>query len=202
MITRRAVLLTSAMGVALLAAGSPSWAQGAGAAAATNFVVNLGNQLVAIVNGPGSLEQKREQMHPLIERDVAVNEIGQFVLGRFWRVASPEQQQRFLKLFHAVLLNNITSKLGDFQGVTFRTTSTSERDGDYYVGTLITRPNNQPNNVQWVVSTASGQPKIIDVVAEGTSLRLTQRSDYASYLARNGNNVDALLTAMQRQVAA
>ncbi len=29
----------------------------------------------------------------------------------------------------------------------------------------------------------SGSPKIVDVIAEGTSLRLTQRSDYASYLA-------------------
>jgi phospholipid transport system substrate-binding protein len=67
---------------------------------------------------------------------------------------------------------------------------------------VINRPNQQPNNVQWVVSMASGRPQIVDVIAEGTSLRVTQRSDYASYLARNGNNVDALLTAMQRQVGA
>ncbi len=39
------------------------------------------------------------------------------------------------------------------------------------------------------------------MVAEGTSLRLTQRSDYASYLSRNNNNIDALITAMQQQVA-
>jgi phospholipid transport system substrate-binding protein len=40
------------------------------------------------------------------------------------------------------------------------------------------------------------------VVAEGTSLRLTQRSDYSSYLSHNGNNVDTLISAMRRQVAA
>ncbi len=62
-------------------------------------------------------------------------------------------------------------------------------------------PNSAPTNVRWVVSTATGTPKIVDVVAEGTSLRLTQRSDYASYMSRNGNNVDALLAAMKRQVA-
>ena len=44
-----------------------------------------------------------------------------------------------------------------------------------------------------------GQPRIVDVIAEGTSLRLTQRSDYASFLQRNGNNVAALISAMRRQ---
>ena len=66
---------------------------------------------------------------------------------------------------------------------------------------LISRPNQQPNNAQWVVSFQSGRPSIIDVLAEGTSLRLTQRSDYASFLARNGNNIDALINALRRQVS-
>lgn len=201
MLTRRAFLLTSVTAAVLVTAGPAARAQGA-AAEATNFIVSVGNQLAAIVNGPGSAEQKKAAMRPIIERAVAISEIGQFVLGRFWRVASPEQQQRFLQLFHSVVLNNVGGKLGEFSGVSFRPTTTTYRDGEYYVGTTISRPNQQPNNVQWVVSMASGRPQIIDVIAEGTSLRLTQRSDYASYLSRNGNNVEALLTALQRQVAA
>jgi phospholipid transport system substrate-binding protein len=38
------------------------------------------------------------------------------------------------------------------------------------------------------------------MLAEGTSLRLTQRDDYYSYLARNNNSVQALIDAMRRQV--
>lgn len=75
------------------------------------------------------------------------------------------------------------------------------RGSEAYVGTTVQRPGNAPTNVRWVVSTTTGSPKIVDVVAEGTSLRLTQRSDYASFLGRNGNNLDALLAAMRRQVA-
>lgn len=199
MLTRRVFLATSVAAVALLAAGPSAWAQGGDP---TGFVMALGNQMAAIVNGPGTLEQKRARMQPLIEQAVDINGIAQFCLGRYWRTATPQQQQRYLQLFHAVLLNNISSKLGEFQGVTFRPTTTSQREGDFYVGTIISRPNQQPNNVQWVVSMASGRPLIIDVIAEGTSLRLTQRSDYAAYLSRNGNDVNALLTAMQRQVGA
>ncbi len=81
-------------------------------------------------------------------------------------------------------------------------TTSSVRGTDAYVGTVVQRPNNAPNNVRWVVSTRQRQPEIVDVVAEGTSLRLTQRSDYASFLNHNGNSIDSLLGAMRRQIAA
>ena len=77
----------------------------------------------------------------------------------------------------------------------------SIRGSEAYVGTVVQRPNAAPTNVRWVVSTATGKPKIVDVVAEGTSLRLTQRSDYSSYLSHNGNNIESLLSAMRNQTA-
>ena len=51
------------------------------------------------------------------------------------------------------------------------------------------------------MSTQSGGLKIIDVIAEGTSLRLTQRSDYSSYLAHNNNSVQALINALKQQAS-
>ena len=200
MITRRALLGTSLTAVALLALPSVSyraWAQGADA---TGFVVQLGNALTGIVNGAGSYEDKKRRLGPLVESAVDVDGIARFCLGRYARSASPQQLQEYQALFHRVLLNNIFGKLGEFQGVSFRPTTTTPGEEGTLVGTLIQRPNQQPNNVQWVVANAGGQPKIIDVKAEGTSLRLTQRNDYASYLGRNGGNVDALIAAMRQQL--
>jgi phospholipid transport system substrate-binding protein len=194
MLTRRNTLLLGAAAVATLVAAPRAWAQDA-----TGFVLNLGNQLTAIVNGPGSYEEKKHRLEPLIEQAVDVDTIAQFCLGLYWRRANPQQQREFVRLFHTVLMNNIGGKLGQFQGVTFRPTTTNQREGDSVVGTIIQRPNQQPNNVQWVVSTASGRPKIVDVQAEGVSLRLTQRNDYSAYINGHGGNVDALLEAMRRQ---
>ena len=195
MLTRRHLLI---LGTATLASlSSRAWAQDA-----TGFVVNLGNQLTAIVNGPGSYEEKKRRLAPLVEQAVDIDGIAQFCLGIYWRRATPQQQGEFKRLFHAVLLNNIAGKLGQFQGVTFRPTTTTQRDGDSLVGTVIQRPNQQANNVQWVVTSASGQPKIADVVAEGVSLRLTQRNDYSAFLTRNNSSVDALLSAMREQAKA
>lgn len=52
--------------------------------------------------------------------------------------------------------------------------------------------------MQWIVNNS---PKVVDVIGEGASLRLTQRQDYSSYIARNGGNVDALISALKRQIA-
>ena len=168
---------------------------------ASAFVKSTGDRLVAVVNGPGSAPTKRAAMTKILDANVDVDGIGKFCLGRFWRLATSEQQKQYLTLFHEVLVTNITSKLGEYQGVTFTMGRSKPQDDQAVVSTTVVRPNNPPTAVDWIIANPSSDPKIIDVVAEGTSLRLTQRQDYASYLAHNNNNVDALIAAMKNQIA-
>ena len=168
---------------------------------ASDFVRSLGDRLVAVVNGPGSDREKREKLTQIIDSGVDVDAVARFCLGRFWRMASPDQQKRYTELFNLVMVNNITSKHGDYQGVRFTMGRSQQRDDTDVVSAVVERPNNPPTNVDWIVSNAGGTLKVIDVVAEGTSLRLTQRQDYASYLGRNNNSIDALINAMRQQVA-
>lgn len=168
---------------------------------ASAFVKNIGDKLVAVVNGPESEREKRAKLTAIIDGAVDVDGVARFCLGRFWRNASGEQQQRYTELFHQVLVNNITSKLGEYRGVHFTMGRAQQRDDNMVVSTVVERPNNPPTNVDWIISNFAGDPKIIDVIAEGTSLRLTQRQDYASYLSHNNNNIDALINAMRQQVA-
>ncbi len=197
-LTRRALVLGSAALVALFRVPR-AWAEDV--SAAQTFVQGFGTKLVSVVNGPGSLPDKERELRPLIDSAVDVDTIARFCLGRYSQIATPQQLTDFTNLFHAVLVNNITSKIGEYKGVTFRMTDSSMRGSEAFVGTVVTRPENAPTNVRWVVSVASGSPKIVDVVAEGTSLRLTQRSDYSSYLSHNGNNLESLIAAMRRQVS-
>ena len=198
MTTRRTLLLSAAV----LAAGGGATVARADTTADTAFVQQLGLQLEQVVNGPGTDAQKSAALEPLIGRSVDSDAIARFCLGVAARSATPQQLAEFQQVFHQVLLNNITGRLGKFRGVTFTMTQTQVRGDESYVGTVIKRPNEDPNNVQWVVSHATGAPKIVDVVAEGTSLRQTQRSDYRSYLQQHGNDVNALLAALRKQVAA
>jgi phospholipid transport system substrate-binding protein len=168
---------------------------------AAAFVKSTGDRLVGVVNGPGSTSAKRAQMTQIINSDVDVEGIGRFCLGRYWKQATPEQQKQYLALFHEVLVTNITSKLGEYQGVTFTMGRSRLQDEEGVVSTTVIRPNNPPTAVDWIITNPTGAPKIVDVVAEGTSLRLTQRQDYASYLTHNNGSVDALIAAMKSQIS-
>jgi len=198
---RRFICLSMALAATLALPGRAALAQGTVVDTATQFVKQTGVDLLGIVNGPAPLADKQKQLTPIINQAVDVDAIARFCLGRYWRTASPEQQKSYLGLFHAVLVNSITGKLGDYTGVTFTVGRARASDEGVIVSTTITRPNNPPTAVDWLISTETGSPKIADMIAEGTSLRLTQRSDYASYLSHNNNDVQALIDAMRRQLA-
>jgi len=188
----------------LLAAASalaPGRVQAQSVERASSFVQQTGDRLVAIVNGNMPPADKRRALTQVIESTVDVDGVAQFCLGRFWRTASPDQQKRFVTAFHEVLVTNITAKLGEYQGVRLTVQRGRQQDNEAIVTTIVQRPNNPSTTVDWVIQQPTAGPKIIDVVAEGTSLRLTQRQDYASYLTRNNNNVDALINAMKQQSA-
>jgi phospholipid transport system substrate-binding protein len=165
------------------------------------FVTKAGNDLINVVNGPGSAAAKATALQAVIDRAVDISGVARFCLGRFWRTATPEQQKDYLELFHRSLVVNITGKVGEYQGVTISYSKAVAREDGVAVSSIVTRPNQAPSKVDWLVSTESGAPRIVDVIAEGTSLRLTQRNDYAAYMSRNGNSVAALIDALKKQAA-
>jgi phospholipid transport system substrate-binding protein len=193
---RQFLIITAGL---VLAAGRWPGALAQGSETATAFVASTGEKLVAVVNGPGTLAEKRRQLTQIVDAAVDVDTIAQFCLGRFWRQATPAQQKSYSELFHRVLVTNITAKVGEYKGVKFTIGRSRPQDDDEIVSSLVERPNNPPTNVDWVISNPTRSPKIIDVLAEGTSLRLTQRSDYASYLSHNNYDINALITAMRQQ---
>ena len=186
----------------VLGAAAPRFAWAQGVEKATAFVQQTGDKLTAIVNGNLGTVEKRRALTQIMEVTVDSDGIGRFCLGRFWRSASADQQKRYLAAFHEVLVTNIASKLGEYRGVRVSVQRARMQESDAIVTTTVERPNNPPTAVEWVIGQPGAAPRIVDVLAEGTSLRLTQRQDYAAYLSRNNNDVDALIVAMNAQMAA
>jgi phospholipid transport system substrate-binding protein len=69
--------------------------------------------------------------------------------------------------------------------------------------TTVERPNNPPTRIDWVIATNTGGPKIVDLLAEGSSLRLTQTADFTAYLARHQYNYNTheLIEGMRQRIA-
>ena len=192
MIHRR-TLLAAAAAAALL----HPLAAGAQGDPASSFIQKRGEALVAIVNSDAPTAQKKQQVARLLAEAVDVSGV-----GRYWRTASPEEQREFQTLFQDLLLETIAVRFGEFKGLKFQVTGSGRADEESKgVMASIERPGQPPANVEWRVADQGGTLKVVDLIAEGTSLRLTQRSEYTSVLQRNGGKFEALLSAMKRQLA-
>lgn len=198
--TTRRTLLAAGLAVSVAVSVAAPVPALASVASDTAFLKAMGDQLVAVVNGPGTQAEKQKKLQALVDKGVDVEGIARFCLGRFVRLATPAQLATYIQLFHGVLMRSIAGHLGEYKGVGFKVGQSVAGDGGTIVTTTVTQPNNAPVKVRWLITQVGGQPKIEDVFAEGTSMRLTQQSDYASYIAQNNNSIAALIAAMQRQV--
>jgi phospholipid transport system substrate-binding protein len=168
---------------------------------AAGFIATTGEELVAVLNSDAPVEQRRERVAAILRRAVDIEGTGRFILGRWWRVATPEEQREYLRLFEETLIRNLASRFGEFQGVRFTVGRSQTRsEEDVLVTTVVERPNSPAVTLDWRVAEVGGQPRIVDLVAEGASLRLTQRSEYSAVITRGGNRVAPLLDAMRGQI--
>lgn len=194
---RRVILCLPALGLA--AAIRRAAAQGDPAVA---FIQRRGEALLAIINAEAPGAQKQQQVAQLLHDSVDMEGVGRFVVGRYWRTASPEEQREFQRLFSELLVETISARFGELKGLKFQVTGPTRRDEESQgVATVIERPGQPPATVEWRVAGQGDSLRVIDLIAEGTSLRLTQRGEYTAVLQRNNGRFDALLNAMKRQLA-
>lgn len=189
---------------ALAALGAaPASAQQIDIARATAFVDRAGQDLVNAINDPRlNQTQRRDKVANILRHAIDIEGTGRFILGRYVRQASPTELQDYLKLFDEIIIRNLSSRFGEYRGVRFSLGRSQQRtEEDALVSTLVERPNTPAFTLDWRVAEINGQPKVVDVIAEGTSLRLTTRSEYAAVIQRNSGRVASLLEAMRGQIA-
>ena len=198
LLSRRLVLA----GFVVLGA-TPARAQQMDINRATAFVDRAGQDLVNAINDPRlNQTQRRDKVASILRAAIDIEGTGRFILGRYVRQASPAELQDYLKLFDEIIIRNLSSRFGEYRGVKFSLGRSQQRtEEDALVSTLVERPNTPAFTLDWRVAEINGQPKVVDVIAEGTSLRLTTRSEYAAVIQRNGGRVAALLDAMRGQIA-
>jgi phospholipid transport system substrate-binding protein len=80
----------------------------------------------------------------------------------------------------------------------------ARQDGRFQLVTsrIIDPSKNQELRLDWRVAEGESGLKIIDVVIEGVSMSITQRQEYASVIQNNGGKVQALIDALNKQMAA
>ncbi len=185
MIIRRLILTLALVAMTGLASVAYASAQ---VGSASQFIHRLGNQAIATLQTPGiTLEEREARFRGILRQGFDVPFIGRFVLGRYWKQTTPEVRDDYLNLFSEYLLQIYSARLGGYAGETL--TVLAERPAgakDVVVSTRIERPSGPPITAEWRVRVTDGRLRIIDVSIEGVSMVVTQRSEFASVIQRNG----------------
>jgi phospholipid transport system substrate-binding protein len=167
---------------------------------ARSFIATLGEQAIQVL-GPGVPEvQRQARFRELFRNDFDLPGIGQFVLGRYWRIATPQEQQDFLGLFQEYLVRAYSARLGAYGGEPFRVIGVRANGDETVIISEIVRRNGGPIAVDWYLI-GRGPFKITDVYVGGVSMKVTQRDEFASVIQRNGGRVEALIAQLRQKLA-
>lgn len=177
--------------------------------ASRSFIQTLGNDAIKIMqNDSLAMSDRQVQFDSLLMRDFEMATIGRFALGRNWKGASKAQQATYQDLFETMILQVYSRRFEDYSGQILRVTgSQAQGKRDIQVNSLIVEPrgNGPQIRVDWRVRNRgkADNPdfKVIDIAVEGVSMSLTQRSDFASIIQRNGGDVQGLIDHLKDAVA-
>jgi phospholipid transport system substrate-binding protein len=197
-LTRRLMLIL----LSLVVAAGPALAAPSTGAQATAFMNELWRHALELLNNKTPIAERQARFRTLFHNDFDSPGIARFVLGRYWRAATPEEQKEFLKLFEDYVVFVYTARLSDFSGEEFKI-SGSRPDADAVIVStdVITPGAPQPLKIDWRLVNDAGAYKINDVIVEGVSMAVTQRSEFASVIQRHGGQVQGLIDLMRQKTA-
>ena len=155
-----------------------------------------------IINSNSSAEEKNNVFRKLFTENLDLDFIGKYVLGRYWRIATPAQQKEFVKLYKEFNVKTWSKRFDEFKGkkFSFLGTSSSNNPDQVFVDTEVPMDGAKPVSVKWRVSEKKGQMKIIDIIIENVSLAQTARNEYTSFIAKSPKGIEGLLDNLRQKV--
>ena len=188
-----ALLLATAISIA-----QPSAATGDASPAAFAFIQDLGNDATKELTDPAIPQSERETRFRrlLVDRfDMAA--ISKFVLGRYWRSANEAQRVEFQHLFVDFIVGSYSVRFSEYLGQGLKVTGSSAEDGGtILVHSKIDMPSSEDIRVDWLLRQADRNFAIIDIIVEGVSMNVTQRSVFASAIQERGG-INGLIEALR-----
>ncbi|MBE6452765.1 MAG: ABC transporter substrate-binding protein [Alphaproteobacteria bacterium] len=155
-----------------------------------------------IINANIPQKEKDERFADLFNRALDLDFIGQFVLGRYWRTATPAQRKEFISVYRQLNVSTWSKRFDEFKGkeFIFKGTTPSNSKGQVFVNTIVPMDEGEPAKVAWRVREKNGNYKVVDIVIENVSLAITARNEYSAFIKNNSGNVDALITNLKSKI--
>ncbi len=157
--------------------------------AAMEYMHKLASVTLGILGNKGiPLTEREQKVRKLLGENLAVRSIGKFVVGKAWRTATQEQKDEYQNLFEKFITLTYAKRLGGYAGEKFAVTASKSvgKKKDALVTTEIQRPSGPPLVAGWRIRENKGAYRILDVMVEGISMVVAQRSEFTTIIRKNG----------------
>jgi phospholipid transport system substrate-binding protein len=168
---------------------------------AENFVGSMATRAIEFLgNHDLKSADKKSRFRKLLNESFDMNTISRFALGRYWRASTPEQRKEYQKLFQAMVIEVYSQRFSEYSDQEFETKGYRvDSQTDTIVTSVIRSPSGPDIQVDWRVRYKNNRYKVVDIIVEGVSMSLTQRSDFSSVIQRGGGNVSVLLAHLRSE---
>jgi phospholipid transport system substrate-binding protein len=170
--------------------------------AASAFICDFGAESIKELTDPALPQAEREvRFRRLLVEHFDLAAISKFALGRYWRSATDSQRAEFKKAHEDFIVHSYAARFADYQGVGFQVAgSVNEAGGVIVVHSRTRISKTEEVFLDWHLHAASGSFVIVDIVIEGVSMAVTQRSEFGSIIQNRGG-IDGLIAAMRAKNA-
>jgi len=199
-----AVVLLATMSAVTFAAQAPESCAGASRDDALVLVRDSTNKLLAAAKAYDSVLREdparaSELVDEFITPHVDLQGFSKLVLGKYWRQATPEQRDRFLTHFHALVLHSYAMALTSNTDIpiTYLPMREESRENFATVRTVISVSDGNRVSVNYRLHCRNSAWKLFDVTIAGVSVVTTVRSAFMAEVKKSG--LDGLIQLMQQR---
>jgi len=162
------------------------------------------SRLFAAVEAEGSVlsedpARARQLVDEFITPHVDITGFSKLVLGKYWRRATAEQQQRFLTQFRTLILRTYATALTSYTGIEVEYLPMREESRENFatVRTIIPRTGGDGVKVNYRLHCRNNVWKLFDVSIAGISMVTTYRTAFSAEVKKSG--IDGLIEILERK---
>ncbi len=126
--------------------------------------------------------------------------MGRAALGTHWDATTEPERERYLKAVISAEAHAYSERFGQYAGQTLTVGRVNSRpNGVSTVDSKLNQSEGPPISIQWEVRDTGQGVRITDVKVEGVSMVMTRRSDFNSYIAGHGGQVEPLIQELEKR---
>lgn len=177
---------------------TPSLAQALTSAQAEQLVGRVVTDINKVIASGKPLNAMVRDFEGIFKRYADVRIIARSAMGPDARSLSSSQERAYTSAFTGYISRKYGKRFNEFVGGRIEVSGARKVKSFYEVSGQAILPNQSPFDVKFLVSDKSGKDLFFDLIIEGISLRLTEKSEIGAMLDKRRGDINALISDLKK----